>query len=124
MKVSHILCAWLVCAPLTLQGRAGAAPGGTPPRSDVSFKARHIGGPEPKQTGSRTAGGSNGRDAAAAASPPRGVAASYRRPGQLARDNEARLHSLLSAKSRGRAAKTSTRVGSTRVAAGNMLVRG
>jgi hypothetical protein len=98
MKVSHILCAILACAPLTFEARAtasseddrpsrpaaneGRAAGRAAPSRDASIKPEGTRDRDPTQARARTGGGptgggssggvSKGRDAAAAASPRRG----------------------------------------------------
>jgi hypothetical protein len=140
MKASHLLCAMLVCAPLTFAACAsassedvrssaalagiGEAAGAAAPGRNISTEA---GRGQARTNGlvrSENGGGSKGRGAEPAilrrdnsVLPQRGV-------GQVTRSNADRVRSLLSAQARERIAKASSRVGPTRAAAGgNMLLR-
>jgi hypothetical protein len=139
MKVSHILCAVLACAPLSFAARAtaasedghssaavanaGGAAGRAAPTRDSSSKAGRTSDLESSQTGVRTRGSSTGRDAAAAVSPRHG-SMPQRGIGRTLGGNADRLHSLLNAQGRGRLARQpGRRVGSTRAATGGPSVR-
>jgi len=118
MRVSHILCAIMACAPLALEARAtassedggssvvaanaGEAAGRTAPDRNANTKARRTPGRSSNQTGAQTGSGSKGRDAAVAASPRRGSVTPQR------------LHSPLNAQARGRPARQPGGRGSTR----------
>jgi hypothetical protein len=122
MKVSHILCAILACAPLTFEARAtassedgrspaaantGEAAGRAAPNRNAGAKTGRKDGGEPTQAGARTGGDSKGRDAAAADSSSRGSVTPQRGVGQSARGNgnADRLHSLLNAQANGHLAR-------------------
>src|SRR3977135_721950 len=122
MKVSHILCAILACAPVTFEARAtassedgrspaaanaGEAAGRAAPNRNAGAKTGRKDGGEPTQAGARTGGDSKGRDAAAADSSSRGSVTPQRGVGQSARGNgnADRLHSLLNAQANGHRAR-------------------
>ena len=131
MKMSHIFCAMLACAPLTFGGRAGASSAGgpssaaaakvdevagraAPSRNSVTQRGR-MGDPGSNQAGAPTGSGSKGRDAAVAASTRRGSVKPQGAVAQAGRSNADRLHSLLNAQAHGRFARQpGGRVGSTR----------
>jgi hypothetical protein len=130
MKMSHILCAMLACAPLTFEARAatssadgpssaaavnvGEAAGRAAPSRNAGSKRGRTVDRGSNQAGAQTGSGSKGRDAAAAASPRRGSATSQGGVAQTGRSNADRLHSLLNAQARGRLARQPGRAGSTR----------
>jgi hypothetical protein len=151
MKVPHILCAILACAPLTFEARAtassedgrpsrpvadaGQAAGRAVPSRDASTKPEGTPDRDPTQARARTGGGSTGgvskaRDAAAAASPrpgsvtpPRGVVQGA--AARAVRGNADRLNSLLNARARGRLARQPSRpAGSARAVAPGPEARG
>jgi hypothetical protein len=145
MKVSHILCAILACAPLTFEARAtassedgrpsvaadnaGRAAGRTAPSRGASAKPEDTRDREPTRARPRTGGSSKGRDAAAAVSPRRGSVTPQRgvAQGGVAQTgrNADRLHSLLNAQARGRLARQPSRpVGSARAVTRGLDVRG
>jgi hypothetical protein len=132
MKMSHILCAILACAPLIFEARAtassedggssagaanvGDAAGRAAPRRSAGTKPGRTGNRESNQAGAQTGGSSKGRDAAVAASPRRGSVTSQGGVAQAGRSNADRLHSLLNAQAHGRLARQPSRVGSTHAA--------
>jgi hypothetical protein len=140
MKVSHILCAMLACAPLTFEARAtassadgpssvaadnvGEAAGGTAPSRNAGAKARRSGDRGSAQAGARTGVGSKGQGAAVAVSPRRGSVTPQGGVAQGARSNADRLHSLLNAQAHGRRARQPSPVGSTRRVTHGPDVRG
>jgi hypothetical protein len=138
MKVSHILCAILACAPLTFEARAtassedgrpsrpaaseGPAAGRAAPSRDASATPEGTHSREPAQAGARAGGGSRGSGSKGreAAVSPRGSSGTPQRNAarggvaQTGRSNADRLHSLLNAKAPGRLAHQPGRpVGST-----------
>jgi hypothetical protein len=130
MKMSHILCAMLACAPLTFEARAatssadgpssaaaaklGEAAGRAAPSRNAGTMRGRTGDRGSNQAGAQTGSGSKGRDAAVAASPRRGPVTSQGGVAQTGRSNADRLHSLLNAQARGRLARPPGRAGSTR----------
>jgi hypothetical protein len=150
MKVFHILCAILACAPLAFEARAtassedgrpsvaadnaGRAAGRTAPSRDASAKPEGTRDREPTRArprtgGGSTGGGSKGRDAAAAVSPRRGSVTPQRGVAQVGvaqtGRNADRLHSLLNAQARGRLTRQPSRpAGSTRAVTRGLDVRG
>jgi hypothetical protein len=141
MKVSHILCAMLACAPLTFEARAtassedgpssvaapnvGEAVGGTAPSRTAGAKAGRSGDRGSAQAGARTGVGSKGQGAAVAVSPRRGSLTPQGGVAQGAHSNADRLHSLLNAQAHGRLARKPSRpVGSTRGVTQGPDVRG
>jgi hypothetical protein len=140
MNVSHILCAVLACASLTLVARAsassedgrwsaaanaGAVAARAAPTRETSSKAGHTGALDSTQMGVRTGGSSKSRDAAVAGSPRRGSVMPRRGTGQAASGNAERLHALQNAQARGRFVRHPGRpVGSTHAATGALGVRG
>jgi hypothetical protein len=146
MKVSHILCAMLACAPLTYEARAtassengsssvaaanvGEAAGRAAPSRNAGTKRGRTGDRGPNQAAARTSDGSKGRDAAAAASPrggsvPPQAGAGKAAASQAGRSNADRLHSMLNARVNGHLARRPSRpVGSTRGAPGGPDLHG
>jgi hypothetical protein len=146
MKVSHILCAMLACAPLTLEARAtassengsssvaaanvGEAAGRAAPSRNAGTKRGRTGDRGPNQAAARTSDGSKGRDAAAAASPrggsvPPQAGAGKAAASQAGRSNADRLRSMLNARVNGHLARRPSRpVGSTRGAPGGPDLHG
>jgi hypothetical protein len=130
MKISHIFCAMLACAPLTFEARAatssadgpssataanvGEAAGRAAPSRNAGTKRGRTGDRGSNQAGAQTGSGSKGRDAAVAAPPRRGSVTSQGGVAQTGRSNADRLHSLLNAQARGRLARQPGRAGSTR----------
>jgi hypothetical protein len=145
MKVSHILCAVLACAPLTFEARAAASSeaarpsraaagagqpaGRTAPSRDAGAKPQGTRDREPIEARARTGGGSTGgvskgRDPARDVPARRGSIPPQRGDVQ-ARSNADRLHSLLNAKAHARLARQPVRpVGSIRAATGGAGVQG
>jgi len=132
MKVLHILCAMLACAPLILEARAtassedgassgasanvGEAAGRKVPSGNANTQARRTGDRGSNQTGAQAGSGSKGRDAAVAASPSHGSVKPQGAAAQAGRSNADRLHSLLNAQAHGRLARQpGGRVGSTHI---------
>jgi hypothetical protein len=142
MKVARLLCVLWACGPMALEAGAaespahngasvaaadmGQAASGTALGRDTRIKAGRPAAQESTQTGSSTAAGSKGRNAAAAASPRRVSVTPPHAAGPLARSNADRLHSLHPAKERGRVAPNPNRhVGPTAAAAsGKVSARG
>jgi hypothetical protein len=146
MKVSHILCAMLACAPLTLEARAtassengsssvaaanvGEAAGRKAPSRNAGTKRGRTGDRGSSQAAARTSDGSKGPDAAAPASPrggsvPPQAGAGKAAVSQAGRSNADRLHSMLNARVNGHLARQRSRpVGSTRGATGGPDVHG
>jgi hypothetical protein len=136
MKISHILCAMLACAPLTLEARAtassengsssvpaanvGEAAGRTAPGRNAGTKRGRAGDRGSNQAAARTSDGSKGPNPAAAASPrggsvPPQTGAGKAAVSQAGRSNADRLHSMLNARVNARLARQRSRpVGSTR----------
>jgi hypothetical protein len=131
MKVFYILCAMLVCAPLTFEARAtsssedgassgaaanvGDAAGRKVPSRNANTKAGRTGDRGSNQWGAQAGSGSKGRDTAVAPSTRRGSIAPQGGVAQAGRSNADRLHSLLNAQARGHLARQpGGRVGSTR----------
>jgi hypothetical protein len=123
LKASHILCAMLACAPLTFEARTTASSEDGRP-SVAAANAGEAAGRAAPSRDAGTGGSSKGRDAAAAVSPRRGSVTPQRGVGQTARVDADRLHSLLSARARGRLARQPDRsVGSNRAATAGPGVR-
>ena len=137
MKISHLLCAMLACAPLTFEARAtassadgfssaaaanvGEAAGRAASSGNAGTKRARAGDRGPYQAGAQTRSGSKGRDGAVADLPRRGSGTSQAGvtqggAAQAGRSNADRLHSLLSTQARGRLARQPGRAGSTHAA--------
>lgn len=120
MKVTHIFCAIIACAPLTFEAHAAATSDGsssvaaanagkatsrTASSRNANTKAGRTGDRGSNQAGAQTGSGSKGRDAAVAASPRHGPVTPQGGITQAGRSNANRLHSLLNAQARGRLAR-------------------
>jgi hypothetical protein len=102
MRMSHLLCAVLACAPLIFEARSTASSADGSSSAAAANVGEAAGGAAP----SRNAGSKRGRTGNRGPNPV-GVA-------QTARSNADRLHSLLNAQARGRLARQPGRGGSTR----------
>jgi hypothetical protein len=140
-KAPRILWAVLACASLTVHARAAASPeGGSSSATEVnagrpagrafptqnsSSKPGRSGDAEPKYATARTRAGSNGRDAASAASPGFSSPKPKPGPGRAVDGNAIRLHALLNAQARGHLAHqpAGRPIGSTRARTGALGAR-
>jgi len=136
MKMSHILCAMLACAPPTFEACAAASSADGPPSAaaanvgeaagragpsrNAGAKRGRTGDRGPNQAAARTSDGSKSPDAAAPASPrggsvPPKAGAGKAAVSQASRSNADRLHSMLNARVNGHLARQRGRpVGSAR----------
>jgi hypothetical protein len=114
-----ILCALVLCAPLSIEARAAAS---SEDGSASGAAARRVNDGQSIQMGLAKGGESKARNAVAADLPSHGSVRSQRGVGRLARSNADRLHSLLSAEGRGGTPRASSHVRSTGGTTGNRVV--
>jgi hypothetical protein len=141
MKVFHILCAILACAPLAFEARAiassedgrpsvaadnaGRAAGRTAPSRDASAKPEGTRDREPTPARPRTGGGSTGGGSTGGGSTGGGSTGGGSTGGGSKGRDADRLHSLLNAQARGRLTRQPSRpAGSTRAVTRGLDVRG